>query len=57
MINLLQGQWFSYGALLSFFLVCPFADFHGRKNDLITAALLYVLCGLLTGSAPTSVFS
>ncbi|KAG6789349.1 hypothetical protein POTOM_005445 [Populus tomentosa] len=41
-----------YGALLGSLLVYPIADFLGRRRELITAALLYVFGGLVTGYAP-----
>ncbi|RVW56657.1 D-xylose-proton symporter-like 3, chloroplastic [Vitis vinifera] len=41
-----------YGALLGSILVYPIADFLGRRGELITAAILYALGGLITASAP-----
>ncbi|KAK8488803.1 hypothetical protein V6N11_025320 [Hibiscus sabdariffa] len=41
-----------YGALLGSLLVYPIADFLGRRRELIIAALLYLLGGVLTASAP-----
>ncbi|XWS71654.1 hypothetical protein CRYUN_Cryun03dG0156800 [Craigia yunnanensis] len=41
-----------YGALLGSLLVYPIADFLGRRRELIIAALLYVLGGVLTAYAP-----
>ncbi|KAF3787150.1 D-xylose-proton symporter-like 3 [Nymphaea thermarum] len=41
-----------YGALFGSLLVYPIADFLGRKRELITAAALYILGGLITGFAP-----
>lgn len=41
-----------YGALLGSILVYPIADFLGRRRELITAALLYAVGGLITGFAP-----
>ncbi|PIA60425.1 hypothetical protein AQUCO_00300138v1 [Aquilegia coerulea] len=41
-----------YGALLGSILVYPIADFLGRRRELIIAALLYGLGGLITGTAP-----
>ncbi|RWR76698.1 D-xylose-proton symporter-like protein 3, chloroplastic [Cinnamomum micranthum f. kanehirae] len=41
-----------YGALLGSILVYPIADFLGRRRELITAAVLYMLGSLITGSAP-----
>ncbi|GMI97127.1 plastidic sugar transporter [Hibiscus trionum] len=41
-----------YGALLGSILVYPIADFLGRRRELIIAALLYLLGGVLTASAP-----
>lgn len=40
-----------YGALLGSVLVFPIADFLGRRRELIIAATLYALGGLLTGYA------
>ncbi|XP_059626566.1 D-xylose-proton symporter-like 3, chloroplastic [Cornus florida] len=41
-----------YGALLGSLLVYPIADFLGRRRELITGALLYMLGGLITAYAP-----
>ncbi|KAF5176243.1 D-xylose-proton symporter-like 3 protein, partial [Thalictrum thalictroides] len=41
-----------YGALLGSILAYPIADFLGRRRELITAALLYCVGGLITGTAP-----
>ncbi|KAK2993160.1 hypothetical protein RJ640_015347, partial [Escallonia rubra] len=41
-----------YGALLGSLLVFPIADYLGRRRELIIAAVLYVLGGLVTGYAP-----
>ncbi|KAM5583530.1 hypothetical protein ABKV19_003428 [Rosa sericea] len=41
-----------YGALFGSLLVYPIADFLGRRRELITAAALYLLGGLITGCAP-----
>ncbi|KAK3018626.1 hypothetical protein RJ639_003495 [Escallonia herrerae] len=41
-----------YGALLGSLLVYPIADYLGRRRELIIAAVLYVLGGLVTGYAP-----
>uniref|UniRef100_A0A803PUG1 Major facilitator superfamily (MFS) profile domain-containing protein n=1 Tax=Cannabis sativa TaxID=3483 RepID=A0A803PUG1_CANSA len=41
-----------YGALLGSSLVYPIADFLGRRRELIIAALLYLLGGLITANAP-----
>ncbi|XP_010256836.1 PREDICTED: D-xylose-proton symporter-like 3, chloroplastic [Nelumbo nucifera] len=41
-----------YGALLGSILVFPIADFLGRRRELILAASLYILGGLITGFAP-----
>ncbi|KAF8395155.1 hypothetical protein HHK36_019096 [Tetracentron sinense] len=41
-----------YGALLGSILVYPISDFLGRRRELITAAVLYLLGGLITGFAP-----
>ncbi|KAF3454652.1 hypothetical protein FNV43_RR05100 [Rhamnella rubrinervis] len=41
-----------YGALLGSLLVYPIADFLGRRRELITAAVLYLLGGLITAYAP-----
>ncbi|XP_077238942.1 major facilitator superfamily protein isoform X1 [Tasmannia lanceolata] len=41
-----------YGALVGSILVYPIADFLGRRRELITAAVLYVFGGLITGFAP-----
>ncbi|KAJ9698489.1 hypothetical protein PVL29_007526 [Vitis rotundifolia] len=41
-----------YGALLGSILVYSIADFLGRRRELITAAILYALGGLITASAP-----
>lgn len=41
-----------YGALLGSSLVYPIADFLGRRRELIIAAVLYLLGGLITANAP-----
>ncbi|KAB2089342.1 hypothetical protein ES319_A03G055100v1 [Gossypium barbadense] len=41
-----------YGALLGSLLVYPIADSLGRRRELLIAALLYVLGGVLTAFAP-----
>ncbi|XP_044483304.1 D-xylose-proton symporter-like 3, chloroplastic [Mangifera indica] len=41
-----------YGALFGSILVYPIADFLGRRRELITAAVLYVLGALITAYAP-----
>ncbi|GLU11559.1 hypothetical protein SLE2022_282970 [Rubroshorea leprosula] len=41
-----------YGALLGSLLVYTIADFLGRRRELISAALLYVLGTLITALAP-----
>ncbi|XP_050370486.1 D-xylose-proton symporter-like 3, chloroplastic [Argentina anserina] len=41
-----------YGALFGSLLVYPIADFLGRRRELIIAAALYLLGGLITGFAP-----
>ncbi|GLU11565.1 hypothetical protein SLE2022_283020 [Rubroshorea leprosula] len=41
-----------YGALIGSLLVYPIADFLGRRRELISAALLYVLGTLITALAP-----
>ncbi|ERN08005.1 D-xylose-proton symporter-like 3, chloroplastic [Amborella trichopoda] len=41
-----------YGALFGSLIVYPIADFLGRRRELIVAASLYVLGGLITGLAP-----
>ncbi|XP_057953113.1 D-xylose-proton symporter-like 3, chloroplastic isoform X2 [Malania oleifera] len=41
-----------YGALFGSLLVYLIADFIGRKSELITAAVLYLLGGLITAYAP-----
>ncbi|KAF6137845.1 hypothetical protein GIB67_040553 [Kingdonia uniflora] len=41
-----------YGALIGSILVYPIADFLGRRRELISAAVLYLLGGLITGFAP-----
>ncbi|GAV78303.1 Sugar_tr domain-containing protein [Cephalotus follicularis] len=41
-----------YGALLGSVLVYPIADFLGRRRELLTAAVLYVLGALITAYAP-----
>ncbi|KAG9454585.1 hypothetical protein H6P81_007489 [Aristolochia fimbriata] len=42
-----------YGALAGSLLVYPIADFLGRRRELIIAALLYIIGGLVTGFSPT----
>lgn len=42
-----------YGALFGSILVYPVADFLGRRRELIIAAILYVLGGFVTASAPS----
>ncbi|XP_002520519.3 D-xylose-proton symporter-like 3, chloroplastic [Ricinus communis] len=42
-----------YGALLGSLLVYPIADFLGRRRELIIAAVLYMLGGLITAYAPS----
>ncbi|GFQ04198.1 d-xylose-proton symporter-like 3 chloroplastic, partial [Phtheirospermum japonicum] len=42
-----------YGALFGSLIVYPFADFLGRKRELIIASLLYLTGGLLTAYAPS----
>eukprot|EP00262_Sarcandra_glabra_P011265 TRINITY_DN2707_c0_g1_i3.p1 TRINITY_DN2707_c0_g1~~TRINITY_DN2707_c0_g1_i3.p1 ORF type:complete len:425 (-),score=54.85 TRINITY_DN2707_c0_g1_i3:350-1624(-) len=44
-----------YGALFGSLVVYPIADFLGRKRELIVAAVLYILGGVITGSAPNLV--
>ncbi|TQD76105.1 hypothetical protein C1H46_038373 [Malus baccata] len=41
-----------YGALFGSLLVYPIADFLGRRRELITAAVLYLLGALITATAP-----
>ncbi|KAJ0021734.1 hypothetical protein Pint_32748 [Pistacia integerrima] len=41
-----------YGALFGSILVYPISDFLGRRRELITAAVLYVLGALITAYAP-----
>ncbi|KAJ4971422.1 hypothetical protein NE237_004521 [Protea cynaroides] len=41
-----------YGALLGSLLVYGIADFLGRRRELISAAMLYILGALMTGFAP-----
>ncbi|XP_059431243.1 D-xylose-proton symporter-like 3, chloroplastic [Corylus avellana] len=41
-----------YGALFGSILVYPIADFLGRRRELIIAAVLYALGGLITAYAP-----
>ncbi|XP_062171488.1 D-xylose-proton symporter-like 3, chloroplastic isoform X2 [Alnus glutinosa] len=41
-----------YGALFGSLLVYPIADFLGRRRELIIAAVLYALGGLITAYAP-----
>ncbi|PSR86127.1 D-xylose-proton symporter-like [Actinidia chinensis var. chinensis] len=41
-----------YGALLGSLLVYPISDFLGRRRELIIAAVLYALGGLITSNAP-----
>ncbi|XP_058109527.1 D-xylose-proton symporter-like 3, chloroplastic [Magnolia sinica] len=41
-----------YGALFGSLIVYPIADFLGRRRELIIAAVLYLLGGLITGAAP-----
>ncbi|KAJ4725743.1 D-xylose-proton symporter-like [Melia azedarach] len=41
-----------YGALLGSIVVYPISDFLGRRRELITAAVLYVVGGLVTAYAP-----
>ncbi|KAK6935808.1 Major facilitator, sugar transporter-like [Dillenia turbinata] len=41
-----------YGAVLGSLLVFPIADFLGRRRELLVAALLYLLGGIVTAYAP-----
>lgn len=41
-----------YGALVGSLIAYPIADFLGRRRELIAAAALYILGGIITGSAP-----